>query len=290
MTILQTNRLTEEQLLEIHELDRISAEADSAKNRISLDNGINYVPGMDSFFLLYEEDALVGLISIFAPMQDVAEISACVHPGYRQQGYFRRLLERACTSLIGHGYNRLLLVHEAAAQAGKAIAQKWGLKIEHSEYLLHYAGGIQTPDNDNLEVRYAQESDMAEMAQLSSETFGETIEEARHLVESAFRDETRHNFVVVMDGAMVGIGGVNTSDPELYIFGLGISPQHQNKGLGRIMLAKIISVLQKTYSREIVLEVDSENARAFHLYTTAGFEVRTQYDYYEARTAAYIAQ
>ena len=54
------------------------------------------------------------------------------------------------------------------------------------------------------------------------------------------------------------------------------------------MLAQVISETQKMDSREIVLEVDSENARAFHLYTTSGFTVRTQYDYYEAQTADYI--
>ena len=290
MTILQTNRLTEDQLRKIRELERVCTEADGADSRISLDNGINFVYGMDSFFLLYEGDALQGLISVFAPMQDVAEISACVHPAHRGQGIFGQLLAAASASLQGHGYNRLLLVHEASMQAGKAIAQKWGLKIEHSEYLLYYSGGIQTPEKDVLEVRYAQESDISEMVRLSSETFGETIEEAQHILESAFRDASRHNFVAIADGALVGLGGVNTSDSSLYVFGLGISPQHQNKGLGRIMLAQIISELQKKYSREIVLEVDSENARAFHLYTTAGFEVRTQYDYYEARTVDYIAQ
>ncbi len=290
MNILKTNSLTEAQIRAIHELDRICAEADGAKNRISLDNGINFVHGMDSYFMLFEGDALLGLISVFAPMQDVAEISAIVHPEYRKQGHFRRLLAEAAASLLGNGYHKLLLVHEASAQAGKAIAQKWGVGIEHSEYLLHYTGSVQTSDNANLTVRYAQDSDIPEMARLSSETFGETFEEARHLVESAFKDNNRHNFVVLLNDEMVGIGGVNTGDPDLYIFGLGISPQHQNKGLGRIMLAKIICELQKSYDRDIVLEVDSENARAFHLYTTSGFEVRTQYDYYEARTEEYIAQ
>jgi ribosomal protein S18 acetylase RimI-like enzyme len=128
------------------------------------------------------------------------------------------------------------------------------------------------------------------MARLSAETFGETPEEARHMIESAFRDENRHNFLAFSNGELIGIGGVNTGEPELYIFGLGIAPRLQNKGYGRIMLAQLIGELQKTYGREIVLEVDSENARAFHLYTTSGFEVRTQYDYYEARTAGYITE
>lgn len=287
MTIEQTNRLTEEQSKEIRELERICTEADGADSRISLDNGINFVKDMDCFFLLYEGGSLRGLISVFAPMQDVAEISSCVHPEYRRQGYFRSLLAAACASLMGHGYERLLLVHEASTPVGKAIAQKWGLEIEHSEYLLHYKGGIPASQDDRITVRLAQESDIPQMAQLSSDTFGEKLNEARNLIESAFKDENRHNFVVLMDGDMVGIGGVNTGDPELYIFGLGISPQHQNKGIGRVMLQKIIAELQKSYDRGIVLEVDSENARASHLYTTSGFEVRTQYDYYEARTADY---
>ncbi len=38
------------------------------------------------------------------------------------------------------------------------------------------------------------------------------------------------------------------------------------------------------YSDEILLEVDSENNSAYMLYTTSGFRVRTQYDYYPCST------
>ena len=55
MTILQTNSLTDEQVRDIRELERICTEADSANPRISLDNGINFVREMDCFFLMYED-------------------------------------------------------------------------------------------------------------------------------------------------------------------------------------------------------------------------------------------
>lgn len=288
MEIVQTNHLTDEQKRDIRALDRACAAADGADNRISLDNTINFVRDMDSFFLLYESGALIGLISVFAPTHDTAEISACVHPKFRRQGYFRQLLACACTEAKKCGYEKLLFVHESSMAAGKAIAQKWGLKIEHSEYLLHYEGGEVAQGNSGLEVRRAHETDLGEMARLSAETFGETTEDARHLVESAYRDVNRLNFVAFADGAMIGIGGVNTGEPELYIFGLGVSPRYQGKGYGRSMLAQIVREMQQTDSREIVLEVDSENMGAFHLYTSSGFKVRAQYDYYEGRTADYI--
>ena len=283
MTILQTNRLTDDQLRDLRGLDDICSAFDGAQSHLSLDNSINCEPDMDCFFLLYEGEALLGLLSIFAPMRGVAEITACVHPEHRQKGHFRELLSCACASLREYGFEKLLFTHEASASAGKAIAQKWGLTVEHSEYLLKYQGEAPAVEKGRLAVRYAQESDLPGMVRLGIETFGETPEDARHMVESSFRDATRLNFVAFADGALVGVGGVSTGEPELYIFGLGVAPQHQNKGFGRIMLSCIVDELQRSYNRPIVMEVDSENARAFHMYITSGFEVQVQYDYYEAQ-------
>lgn len=282
MELRQTNRLTEAQTAKIRELEAVCARTDGADSRISLDNGINVVPEMDCFFLLSEGDALIGIISVFAPTRDVAEVSGCVHPDYRRQGNFMRLLKGASAETAKYGYENLLLVHEASMPDGAAIARKWELAIEHSEYRLRYVGGVEA-GSYSLAVRRANKEDIPAMIAISGEAFEEAPEVARHHVEGAFADPQRYNYVAVADEEIVGICGVSTGDEALYIFGLGVSPQHQGKGYGRSMVAQIVAELQKE-DREIEIEVDSENARAFHLYQTSGFKVISQYDYYDART------
>ncbi|MEL7603792.1 MAG: N-acetyltransferase [Bacillota bacterium] len=282
MTILQTSQLNDAQEKKIRELEAACAQKDGADSRISLDNGINVEPEMDCFFLLTEGDALTGVISVFAPTKEVAEISGCMHPEFRQQGNFRRLLASAAAEAAKHGYKNLLLVHEASMPDGGAIAQKWGLAIEHSEYRLRYTGGVEAKPG-RLMVRRAREEDVPAMIAISGETFEETPEVARHHVESAFTDPQRRSYVAVADGEIVGLCGVSSGDEALYIFGLGVSPKYQGKGYGRSMVAQIVAELLSE-NRGIEIEVDSENARAFHLYQTSGFDVISQYDYYAART------
>ena len=129
------------------------------------------------------------------------------------------------------GYEKLLFVHEASAPGGRAIAQKWGLRDRAFRISAALYGRRGTRRARRLEVRLARVDDIPEMVRLSAETFGETEEDAQHLVESTLRDEQRQLFAAFADGAMVGICGVNTGDPELYIFGFGILPRCQNKGI-----------------------------------------------------------
>jgi len=286
MDLMQMSRLTEAQVAKIRELEVACAGADGADSRISLDNGINVVPEMDCFFLLSEGDMLVGVISIFAPTRDVAEVSGCVHPDYRRQGNFKRLLTSASMEAAKHGYDNLLLVHEASMPDGAAIARKWELAIEHSEYRLRYAGGAAVTQS-RLMVRPARKEDIPAMIVISGETFEESSEVARHHVESAFADLQRRSYVAVAEGEIVGVCGVSTGDEALYIFGLGVAPQHQGKGYGRAMVLHIVAELQSE-NRDIEIEVDSENMRAFHLYKTSGFEVISQYDYYETHPKYFV--
>ncbi len=288
MAILQSNSLTGEQIAQVRTLEAVCARSDGAEARISLDNGINAERDMDSFFLLYEHDTLLGLVSVFAPTKDVAEISACVHPAHRLRGYFRRLLERASAEVSKYGYKKLLLVHEASTQDGKAVAQKWNLAVEHSEYRLRFTDAASFRGARKLTVRPAREEDMAAMVGVSIDAFEESEEDARRQIEKGFRDPTRKNYIALADGETVGICGVSTADPEQYLFGIGVASNRRGKGYGRDMLEQVISLLRSESDRVIELEVDSENARAFQLYITSGFEVRSQYDYYEVGAAEFI--
>ena len=50
------------------------------------------------------------------------------------------------------------------------------------------------------------------------------------------------------------------------------------------MVSLLLRLLTDNYSYEILLEVVSDNYSAYMLYTTSGFRVRTQYDYYPRST------
>jgi len=61
---------------------------------------------------------------------------------------------------------------------------------------------------------------------------------------------------------------------------LGISPKYQGHGYGKEMLNLLLEKLLSMDINNIILEVDSENNRAYNLYTKNGFKIKTQFDYY----------
>jgi ribosomal protein S18 acetylase RimI-like enzyme len=80
---------------------------------------------------------------------------------------------------------------------------------------------------------------------------------------------------------MIGLCRVNFGEDKPGIYTVGISPQLQGRGYGAQMLNLVLEMLIGMGYQEVVIDVDSENASAYHLYRKAGFAVQTQFDYYE---------
>ena len=91
--IHQKTRLTTKQNLEISSLINECREYDNASTCIQIDHSMNFHKKMKDWYLYYEKDNLVGISSVFAPMDDEAEISICIKPNYRNKGICSRLID-----------------------------------------------------------------------------------------------------------------------------------------------------------------------------------------------------
>ena len=286
MTYIQsTNKLSKAQIESIRALEKTCAAFDGTSGDLWLSGDFNLHESMPCFFLLFDKEALQGVLTIFAPAAAPAEVSAKVLPQCRRQGHFKAMLCKASEQLEIYGIQDIFIVHETKSIAGRQMIDEWSITQHHSEYLLIYdkkrtstsAGQI------GLQLATAEEKDFAQMLKLNAAIFGG---------ESGFEDMLKKSmtgknilcYKALLNGAIIGVCNVNRTNNELYIFGLGIEPSHRGNGFGRALLAELITQLTQNYQDDIMLEVDSENAAAYALYTTSGFLVKTQYDYYERTT------
>ncbi len=79
-------------------------------------------------------------------------------------------------------------------------------------------------------------------------------------------DNQKIGFFVLSLGYSPEHGGTDGFIDDIYI-----TPEHRGQGLGRQALTLAIETSRQHDIRVLLLEVEAENDRAYHLYTTAGF-------------------
>ncbi|MBT3319416.1 MAG: GNAT family N-acetyltransferase [Clostridia bacterium] len=286
MTYIQsTNKLSPAQVESIRALEKACAALDGTSGDLWLDNEFNLHENMPCFFLLFDKDALQGVLTIFAPAGAPAEISAKVLPQCRRQGHFKAMLSKASEQLGIFGIHDVFFVHETKSTAGKQMIDEWNISPHHSEYLLVYDKKYTkiSTGKIGLQLAKAEQKDFEQMLKLNAAIFGKEVD-YNDILKKSMTGENILCYKVLLGGAIIGVCNVNRTNNELFIFGLGIEPAHRGNGFGRALLAELIAQLTQNYQDDIMLEVDSENAAAHALYTTSGFIVKTQYDYYERTT------
>ncbi|MEC8558655.1 MAG: GNAT family N-acetyltransferase [Planctomycetota bacterium] len=79
--------------------------------------------------------------------------------------------------------------------------------------------------------------------------------------------------ILLEDGKPVGVCLVNESktDRTAELVYLGIVPEARGRGLGRMLLARSLSVIAENTVKKVVLAVDESNAPALDMYRGAGF-------------------
>ena len=280
--ITSVKELSIEQLDEIQELESACRVFDKTISSISLAQELNFHEDMDSFFFAHENDKLVGMISVFAPVEAKAELSAFVLPQKRKRGIFKALLEKAVTVLEKYEIREVYLVHDAANKAGSFALEKLGAALSHSEYLLVYDKNFcSTMQNPQVSIKETYAKDQKESVRLALDIFGGEKKEWTALYAKSYTSPKVRCFAAECVGETFGICSVNNTDDGLFLFSLGILPAFRSKGLGRSMLLAITGMLSSESPADILLEVDSGNIAAYNLYITSGFKKKVRFDYHE---------
>ena len=280
MNNLQMNQLSKEQTVQIRELEQVCLTHDGLLGTVFLSNEINFSREVDSFYLLYDGERLVSFLSLFIPTKEQAEISAFTLPECRNSGYFHLLFQKATNELKKHGIFQILFVHEPQSKDASAVLNHFGAGYSFSEYLLAYDRSVSLKCESNLRLERSSPELIPEIADLDTKVFHNQHEESVSMVTKSMESPEIQCYSAFLGDNLIGLCNVNLEGGDISIFGVGISPEYQGKGYGREMLNLLLDTLIHSQNGEITLEVDSENAAAYHLYITSGFRIKTQFDYH----------
>ena len=93
-----------------------------------------------------------------------------------------------------------------------------------------------------------------------------------------------HCFVYEGPRGVIGHGVMSVGAGECHLLNICIHPEYQRRGLGRIMISRLLALARRRGARLALLEVRVSNTAAFDLYIKLGFtEIGMREEYYPAR-------
>ena len=277
----------------VRALESVCKAQDGLTGTLFLDPSLNANPAMPCLLTLSEQNELAAVLTVFAPSLAEMELVGLTHPSQRRKGHFRALVRTAAELARSFAIPDLLFCCERTSESGVASVQTLGATLDFTEYRLRYdkaANGNATSAPDGLTLREATPADLEDMCSISSVAFAEPPEQTRRFLMRAMEAPNRTQYIVHQNGIPVGIGAIGYEEGEATVFGLAVSPELQNKGIGRGMLALMLRDVVARGVEEIAIEVDSTNARALHLYLSSGFVAEVVNDYYRLPASSMLQE
>lgn len=236
-------------------------------------NGVN-----KNDFLHYDGLKLVGFLGLY-DFGSKAEMCGMVHPDYRRQGIFTKLLEEVIRSAVERNYKVILLNSPAQSHSGTEFLKQLPCEFAFSEFQMKWSE-TELGDYDDAVVRPSRRDDEETEIQLDIQCFHFTKQEAKDYYQRILYEDTLKTMMIEKGGRAVGKIRVDHSGREAWIYGFSILPKYQGKGLGRKALKKVVAE-QCQLGYDIFLEVEATNEHALRLYESCGFKTIQRQDYYQ---------
>ncbi|WP_315372104.1 GNAT family N-acetyltransferase, partial [Paenibacillus xylanexedens] len=231
--------------------------------------------------LCYRHGDLVGLLSWYPSDGVTGNINAIVHPDFRRQGVFGSLLKRAILDMKPQGINQLSYRVPQGLSPGVHTAQSLGAIYDRAEYSMQLVNEVlSVVEPPELTLSLAEAEDMEFMVTCSSQAFGDSEDWTREYFMQT-NEPSRVTYIAWQNQLPVGLVRVNSINATTaFIHNFCILPAYQGQKLGRTALSILVDLLRKQSYTDIRLSVVTENKRALNLYRSVGFEVNSEYHYF----------
>ncbi|MBG9979409.1 GNAT family N-acetyltransferase [Facklamia lactis] len=281
MEIISVPKLKASQLEAARALIKSCQQYDGSFRMPYLSNLFNFDKEMPAFFLAYDGQRLVGLLSVYADSPEV-ELSVYVHPDYRRQGIASALITEYRQVCGAYPIDQSCFVSEKAfLDQHPEFLRQTGLQMDEStEFLMDRKRERFVFDkNEALNFRLAQAEDVEGITRLQMEAFESPYSEAFLYCDEALKDPKNRLYVIERAGRVIASCTIELSDAENYLYGLAVLKEYQHQGIGSYLVKKVINDLDDLNDRDCRLAVDDDNHVARTLYQKLGFNMLTQVVY-----------
>ncbi|TYS65769.1 GNAT family N-acetyltransferase [Sutcliffiella horikoshii] len=291
MEINKTNCLSKEEYQEVVALLKTCERHDSFEIGACLNLSM-IQKGDDKhldFILAREKEDLVGFLGLYSFVDPKkVELAGMIHPAYRNQGKFSRLLEHAKQITRARDANEVIFVCPLKSDAAIHLSSKMDATYMYTEFTMEY-NMISRKKDDwpvNMSINKADLSDSGMIMKLFSEGFevASSDENIKRLIESNLTKLGYELFLVRLDKNPIATITISDEEQSVYLSAFTVTPAQRGKGYGRIILERIINDIIVRYPKKSIrLDVDVKNEGAIRLYENIGFRIVDGFDYYLAK-------
>ena len=248
-------------------------------------------------FMYFNGEDLIGYIGIcsFGGITQPLEITGMVHPKYRRQGIFSKLMELVIEECKRRDAEGILALCDKKSISGHGFLKKISAVYKFSEFemYLNYKSyeTVEKQRPSGITFRKAVNADASEIARQNMIYFGDDSEEENEDSEDSSillpeEEEKRGMTIYIAEKEEKAIGKVNLQMSDSGtggIYGLGVLPEFRGKGFGRAILTFGVEKLKDAKATEVMLQVAAENGTALNLYKSCGFQETSVMDYFELK-------
>ncbi|MEE9451903.1 MAG: GNAT family N-acetyltransferase, partial [Gammaproteobacteria bacterium] len=234
----------------------------------------------DLFF--YRDDRLIGYLTGFLFAQREIEISACIHPDYRQKGIFKALYNMVKSRILPFTpVSYFLFPCPRGNDITKQCITSWGAKHFRTEYYMGYSPKLRkkTPEQYEITLRRATLDDVDLLARIDNVSFSTKFETMQKRFQEIIPAKNRKAWLAYVDDRCVGKIHTRFDDDRILIHEFCIMQEARRKGYGAQVLQQTVDILSNA-GQKVGLDVEADNENAVHLYLANGFEIVQAYDYH----------
>jgi len=246
---------------------------------VQMDSDLNHIKDMPCWFVEKIDNQIVALCSIFAVNTFEAEISTVVAPTYRHRGIAKSLVSAAKRLLKEYGYKQILYVCDDNSVSGRAFIDTFLTRHHHTEYTLKYEKSENHPRATRLLVTKAYERDLDSIIQINVNAFEDDYEVASQFITSTFASPTRTAYVGQLNYKPICTLMVGNEGGVYSINGVAVLKAFQGHGYAKELIQDVLYGLRNE-EQPIIIDVESTNSTAYHLYKKIGFEESQVIAYY----------
>lgn len=283
--IIATNVLNPKQLSAAKTLISTVQSHDGTYRDPYLSNMLNFDHEMPAFFLAYQGEQLVGLLTVYADDEDV-ELAILVHPDYRRQGLARKLYANYQAETAKYPIASVIFQTERVfLDKHPNLATAWDL-VENTDtetWLGRERVPYQLSQQAEFTVSLAQAYHADDIARFQTQVFDSDYEVALRYAREAIADADSLLYLLEHSGAVIGSCTVDISTDDNYLYGLAIAPDQQQKGYGTYLVKAVINDLITKNDKTFQIAVEDDNLIAKRLYENIGFTKQTQVVYLDPK-------
>ncbi|MBA3536624.1 MAG: GNAT family N-acetyltransferase [Tatlockia sp.] len=237
----------------------------------------------DNNFFYFQDDKLIGFLSIYFFYTNACEVSVIVHPSQRRQGIAKRLIKAALPLLEAKQVETLLF------STPEVVNENWLLRLgflyQNSEY--HMERNSYEPilvKKQSLVIRKATEADIPALCSIDELCFPVEPENMPLRFISIMSDSDYTIMLALLNNKAVGKAHIRWQTDEAIFSDIAIIPHYQSQGLGSELLANCINDALLLGKTKLALDVETSNHSALNLYTRHDFKTVNAIDFWAIST------